>query len=141
MLGMVAVAFLSRRRVEAGRIVAVVALLVFAIDPVSLMMPGFALSFAAVVVLLWFARRYWQPRLGLRVYQLLVMQFILLFGLMPMTVFIFQRIAITAPLSRYRACVQFHDRTADSCQHAVGPGVEFSEHRIAANVGRERPWH
>jgi len=98
MLGLAAIAFLSRRRVDAGRIVAVVALLVFAVDPVSLMMPGFALSFGAVVVLLWFARRYWRPRLGLRVLQVFVMQFILLFGLMPMTVLIFQRIAITAPL-------------------------------------------
>lgn len=98
MLGLAALAFLARRRVDAGRIVAVVALLVFAVDPVSLMMPGFALSFGAVVVLLWFGCRYWQPRLGLRVLQVFVMQFILLFGLMPMTVLIFQRIAITAPL-------------------------------------------
>lgn len=98
MLGLAAIAFLGRRRADSGRIVAGVALLLFVIDPVSLLMPGFSLSFGAVVVLLWFARRYWRPRAGLRVFQLLVMQFILLLGLMPLTVLIFQRIAIAAPL-------------------------------------------
>lgn len=97
MLGLAAIAFLGRRRAEPRRIVALVALLVFVIDPVSLMMPGFSLSFAAVVALLWFARRYWRPHSGRRFYQLLVMQFILLLGLMPLTVLIFQRIAIVAP--------------------------------------------
>ncbi len=98
MLGLAAFAFVSRRRADPGRIVAVVALLLFVLDPVSLMMPGFSLSFGAVVVLLWFARRYWRPRVGLRSIQLLVMQFVLLLGLMPMTALIFQRIAIVAPL-------------------------------------------
>jgi len=98
MLGLAAVAFLGRRRADPRRIIAAVALLVFVIDPVSLMLPGFSLSFAAVVVLLWFARRYWRTCAGLRFYQLLVMQFILLLGLMPLTVLIFQRIAIAAPL-------------------------------------------
>ena len=98
MLVMAAIAFLSRRRVASGRIVAAVALLVFAVNPVSLMMPGFSLSFGAVVVLLWFSRRYWRPGPGLWVLQLIVMQFVLLLGLMPLTVLVFQRIAITAPL-------------------------------------------
>ena len=98
MLGLAAIAVLCRRPARPGRIVATVALLVFVIDPVSLMMPGFSLSFGAVVVLLWFARRFWRPRVGLRVYQLLAMQFILLLGLMPLTALIFQRIAIAAPL-------------------------------------------
>ncbi len=98
MLGLAAIAFLGRRRADPRRILATVALLVFVIDPVSLMLPGFSLSFGAVVVLLWFAHRYWRPRSGLRFFQLLVMQFILLLGLMPLTVLIFQRIAIVAPL-------------------------------------------
>jgi len=98
MLGLAAIAFLGRRRADPGRILATVALLVFVIDPVSLMMPGFSLSFGAVIALLWFARRYWRPHGGLRIFQLLIMQFILLLGLMPLTVLIFQRIAITAPL-------------------------------------------
>ena len=98
MLGLAAIAFLSRRRAASGRIVASVALLVFVLDPVSLMMPGFVLSFGAVVILLWFARSYWQPRAGLRFFQLIAMQFVLLLGLMPLTVFIFQRIAFAAPV-------------------------------------------
>ena len=98
MLGLAAVAFLGRRPADPRRILAAVALLVFVIDPVSLMLPGFSLSFGAVAVLLWFARRYWKPRPDLRFFQLLVMQFILLLGLMPLTVLIFQRIAIAAPL-------------------------------------------
>lgn len=98
MLGLAAIAFLSRRRAVPGRIVASVALLLFVLDPISLMMPGFVLSFGAVVVLLWFARSYWLPRPGLRFFQLITMQFILLLGLMPLTVFIFQRIAFAAPV-------------------------------------------
>jgi competence protein ComEC len=101
MLGLAAVAFLGGRRADPLRIIAAVALLVFVIDPVSLMLPGFSLSFGAVVVLLWFSRRYWRPCAGLRFYQLLVMQFILLLGLMPLTVLIFQRIAIAAPLVNF----------------------------------------
>ncbi len=97
MLAIAAAAFVARRPAAPARIVALVAVLAFVFDPLSLLMPGFWLSFGAVVVLLWFAQRYWQPRVGLRIFQLAILQSVLLFGLMPLSVLIFQRIAFTAP--------------------------------------------
>ena len=73
-------------------------MLVFISDPISSMTPGFSLSFGAVVALLWFARSYSRPVRGWRCRQLVAMQLVLLFGLMPLTVLIFQRIAFTAPV-------------------------------------------
>jgi predicted membrane metal-binding protein len=52
MLAVLAITFLSRRRTEPLRILASVAMLVLVLDLVSLMKPGFALLFGAVVVLL-----------------------------------------------------------------------------------------
>ncbi len=98
MLGLAGFAFLCRRRAEAGRIVAQVALLIFVIDPVSLMAPGFSLSFGAVILLLWFAKAYWRPVAGVRIAKIVGMQFVLLLGLMPLTVLTFHRVAITAPV-------------------------------------------
>ena len=98
MLGLAAFAFLMRRRANPGRIVAQVALLVFVIDPVSLMAPGFSLSFGAVALLLWSAKTFWRPATGTRFLQIAHMQLVLLFGLMPLTVLMFQRIAVTAPV-------------------------------------------
>jgi len=98
MLGLAGVAFVCRRRAEPGRIVAQVALLLFVLDPVSLMTPGFGLSFGAVALLLWFARAYWRPTAGVRFRSVASMQLVLLLGLMPLTVLTFHRIAITAPV-------------------------------------------
>lgn len=98
MLGLGAIAFLCRRRTEPARIVALVALLVFVLDPVSLMTPGFCLSFGAVVVLLWFSRGLWRTVVALRLRKVIAMQLVLLLGLMPLTVLTFHRIAITAPV-------------------------------------------
>lgn len=105
MLGLFAVAFRWRRRPDSARIVAQVALVVFVMDPVSSMTPGFSLSFGAVAVLLWFARSYRRPVSGAyylaktvaAVGQLIAMQCVLLLGLMPLTVAIFQRVALVAP--------------------------------------------
>jgi competence protein ComEC len=68
------------------------------------MTPGFNLSFSAVVVLFWLARCRQATAAGnsriLRakntVRQLFVMQVFLLFGLMPLTVFLFHRVAFLA---------------------------------------------
>ncbi len=100
MLTVVAVAITRRRTVDPLAAIALAALVVFLSDPVATMTPGFHLSFAAVLVLLWLARRReagvpaarWlrAPR------QLLVMQIFLLFGLLPLTSLIFQRFAVAA---------------------------------------------
>jgi competence protein ComEC len=78
----------------------VAAVLVFVTDPITTLTPGFHLSFAAVVLLLWLARHRvistgrWKvlnkPR------QLVVMQVFLLFGLAPLTAIIFQRLSVVA---------------------------------------------
>ncbi len=98
MLAFAALALLSRRRPQPLRIVAMVALIVFILEPTSLLLPGFGLSFTAVMVLLWFARSYTPSFKGSRLMQLLAMQVALLFGLMPLTATIFQRVALVAPV-------------------------------------------
>ena len=98
MLGLAGVAFVCRRRAEPGRIVALVAAFLFVVDPVSLMKPGFGLSFAAVILLLWLAKSYRRPTVAARFRAVVTMQFVLLLGLMPLTVLTFHRIAITAPV-------------------------------------------
>jgi len=98
MLGFVGIAFLCRRRAKPERIVALVALLVFVIDPVSVMTPGFGLSFGAVMLLLWFAKCYRRPAAIVRFRNVVGMQVVLLMGLMPLTVLTFHRVAITAPI-------------------------------------------
>jgi competence protein ComEC len=98
MLGLAGLAFLCRRRAEPARIVALVALLVYILDPLSLMTPGFCLSFGAVVTLLWFSRISWQALVALPLRKVIGMQLVLLFGLMPLTVLIFHRIALMAPV-------------------------------------------
>ena len=101
MLVLGAVAILSRRRAQPFRILAIVAVIVFVADPVSMMAPGFSLSFGAVAALLWFGRQYTRPVFGRRIRQLALMQLALLLGLMPLTVIIFQRIAFAAPLTNF----------------------------------------
>ncbi|MBT8090906.1 MAG: DNA internalization-related competence protein ComEC/Rec2 [Gammaproteobacteria bacterium] len=104
MLLVAACAIARRRNIDPFAAIAVAALGIFILDPVSTMTPGFNLSFAAVVVLLWLARirknvvatgRFLR-RAGKTVQQLFTMQVFLLFGLMPLTVILFHRIAFLA---------------------------------------------
>ncbi len=104
MLTLVTVAYLCRRRPDPVRIIALAATLVFVADPLASMAPGFSLSFAAVIVLLRYAQNYrCRPAnsplsrciAGTR--GLMAMQVALLFGLMPLTVPMFQRVTLLAP--------------------------------------------
>ena len=105
MLVLAGIAMLTRRRPAAARILAFTVLVIFVADPVASMTPGFRLSFAAVALLLAFACTYAQPCSGpvfLRrpvsvVRQLVRMQLTLLFGLAPLTILSFQRLALLAP--------------------------------------------
>ena len=87
-----------RRQVDSVMMAALAAVLVFIAEPVSTLMPGFHLSFAAVVVLLWLARRRGTiaGRVSGPVRQLVVMQVFLMFGLLPLTATIFGRFAVLA---------------------------------------------
>jgi competence protein ComEC len=111
MLMLAAVAMLSRRRPVPGRIVALAALGIFIVDPVSSMAPGFKLSFAAVILLLASAGIYarsWQGPAAIFkpvtiVRQLVRMQLLLLLGLMPLTILCFQRVTLLAPVANLMA--------------------------------------
>lgn len=100
MLAASAATVMRRRQVAAGSVLALAAIVVFVSDPIATLTPGFHLSFAAVVLLVWLARR---RDAGVRagglldpVRQLVVMQVFLMFGLLPLTAIIFQRFSLVA---------------------------------------------
>jgi len=100
MLAVVAFTLWRRRQLYPAATVALAGIVVFLTDPIATMRPGFHLSFAAVVLLLWLARRKDVVKSAWRLVdvprQLLVMQVFLLFGLMPLTALIFQRFSLAA---------------------------------------------
>lgn len=99
-----ACAVVRRRHIDPSTTVAIAAATVFILDPVATMTPGFNLSFLAVVLLLWLARRRCNPvapgnvlgRFWGALHSLFIMQVFLLLGLMPLTVLLFQRVAFLA---------------------------------------------
>jgi competence protein ComEC len=103
MLACVTGMLLLRREPSPGPVLAAAALVIAAADPVSTMAPGFRLSFAAVAILIWLAafragpvaRR---PAAVRFVGGLVSMQFALFFGLLPLTILSFDRLALPAPL-------------------------------------------
>ena len=56
---------LLRRRVSPGVLISAPCLLIFLATPIAILSPGFKLSFAAVAILLFVARRYYRPFPGL----------------------------------------------------------------------------
>ena len=105
MISLVALAVLRHRPVQAFTVIATASVLISAASPLATMAPGFKLSFLAVLVLVWMARRLVPVQSGsllsapLRASrQLGGMQVMLLFGLMPFTVLIFGHISLAAPL-------------------------------------------
>ena len=115
MLSVAAVCFLRRRQINPASTAAFAAWCVYLFDPVSAMTPGFNLSFGAVAVLLWLARRHWHTpgeyrrlaRVRRAVLQLMTMQGMLLLGLLPLTVLYFQRVAFAAPAANLLAVPVF----------------------------------
>lgn len=98
MLAVAALAALRRRLPAAGEAVAVAGAATYLANPVASMSPGFSLSFGAVLLLLWLARRrrIGPPRPGGAPARLFVVQVFLMFGLLPLTALLFQRFAILA---------------------------------------------
>jgi len=105
MIAMVTASILWRRQVRPFTAIAAAAALIVLGSPLASMAPGFKLSFSAVLVLIWLAQRYrgnaggkrmLKPFIALR--QLGSVQILLLLGLLPLTVLIFGRIALAAPL-------------------------------------------
>jgi len=101
MLLLLVLVFLCGREPRPLAILAAACFFVTALDPLATLAPGFQLSFAAVLLLLWFARRGGAPspaaRLSRGVTQLAAVQVFLLFGLMPLTVTNFGRVSFVAP--------------------------------------------
>lgn len=109
MLAAAASAVLRRRQPAAAEAVALAGAVVFLANPVASMSPGFWLSFGAVVLLLWLARRRAidAPRPSNAPLRLFVLQVFLMFGLVPLTALIFQRFAIVATPVNFMAVPVF----------------------------------
>lgn len=105
MIGLVALAVVRMRRPRPASIIALAGFVMAAAQPVNTMAPGFKLSFAAVIVLAWIARQHRVPtsrgslmrRAADAVMPLARLQVMLLLGLLPLTVLIFNRVALVAP--------------------------------------------
>jgi len=115
MIALVVVTVLKRRQLSPLLVVCAAAVAIVVLDPLATMAPGFKLSFGAVLVLIWVARRYtgitlrkpfWQTPV-LAVHSLAKLQILLLLGLLPLTVLIFDRIALVAPLINLVAVPMF----------------------------------
>jgi competence protein ComEC len=105
MITIVSVVLLNRRRARPFIVVAAASISIAAASPPATMAPGFKLSFAAVLVLIWFAIRYSGNaksgrilRVARAAKQMWSMQLMLLFGLVPLTTLIFGRVAFAAPV-------------------------------------------
>ncbi len=100
MLLIAIVSILRRRSVAPLTLLAEAAAIVFIVNPLAIMAPGFHLSFVAVLLLLWLAKFHhhrWQSggnvaKAGNALRQLWRLQVVLLFGLMPLTIALFQRV-------------------------------------------------
>jgi competence protein ComEC len=108
MIGLAAIALAVARPVRAFRVLAVTSSVVAICDPLATLSPGFVLSFLAVLLLIWLARQRppahdRQNRLA----QLLRVQLALLLGLLPATVVLFGRFAVTAPIANLIAVPVF----------------------------------
>ena len=114
MLMLAGIALLRMRRPDMPAIISSACLAIAVADPLSTMAPGFVLSFVAVAILIWVGRRR---------ASLVTLQFMLLFGLLPLTVILFDRISFAAlPVNLLAcpvyACVTVRIRTA----HRAGSG-------------------
>lgn len=106
MLSLVLVITLRRRPLAPTRILALTCIVMTMADPLSILTPGFQLSFAAVAILLWLARlhrsthidRTLRHRLQRAAGKLVPLQIALLLGLMPLTATLFGRVSWLSPL-------------------------------------------
>ncbi len=125
-----AAAVLYRRKLNGAALLAIPCLVLFFVDPVSIHAPGFKLSFAAVAILLWTLQSHFhQPPLragpwlnnpgatkaigNLR--RLGTLQIALLAGLFPLTVLIFGRFSLIAPLMNLLVLPLFNFITVPFC--------------------------
>jgi competence protein ComEC len=120
-----AAAVLFRRKLDAATLLAIPCLILLFVDPVSIHAPGFKLSFAAVAVLFWSLQSHFHqsPLRGGRLVtkafgnlrRLGVLQIALLTGLFPLTVLIFGRFSMIAPLMNMLVLPIFNFITVPFC--------------------------
>jgi competence protein ComEC len=108
MILLAGLALLRRRRPQPATILSAAALALALADPLATMAAGFKLSFAAVAVLLWQAKRHVPARgpiaaLG----QLATLQVLLLLGLLPLVGALFARVPLAAPVTNLVAVPVF----------------------------------
>ena len=84
---------LRRRQLHASLVLSATCFAVVLFNPLATMQPGFKLSFAAVIALLWMAKM--RPT-GSAVMRVVAMQLILMMGLAALTALLFHRIALYA---------------------------------------------
>ena len=122
---LVATAVILRRQVMPPHILGLVSLLVLLSDPLTIYAPGFVLSFLAVALLLWSSLSFdrvdesmgrWHPtRVIASVRMLSRLQAVLLFGLMPLTIALFGRVSLLAPLTNMLVVPVFNLLTVPAC--------------------------
>ena len=120
-----AAAVLLRRKPDIATLLSIPCLVLFFADPVSIHAPGFKLSFAAVAILLWSLQRHVRycplpggplVRNALRnLCRLGTLQIVLLTGLFPLTVLIFGRFSVVAPLMNLLVLPIFNFVTVPFC--------------------------
>ena len=105
MLAVAMGAVLLRRRAKPSQLLAVALLLVLLFDPFAVMAPGFWLSYAAVAVIIYVvydAGATWAlwRKLG-------YLQFAIAIGMVPLTLWLFQRVSLIAPFANLVAVPTF----------------------------------
>ncbi len=107
MLGVAMGAVLLRRRIPLGQLLAIALLLVLLFDPFAVMAPGFWLSYAAVAVIIYVmdggdknAGRWRWRKWG-------YLQWAIAVGMLPLMLWLFQRVSIVAPLANVLAVPVF----------------------------------
>lgn len=129
------VVVLRERQLQSHSLVLGAAVLITVANPLSTMTPGFKLSFAAVILLLWMGQQS-QPAgrvAGMR--QLASMQLLLLLGLLPMTVLIFDRVALLAPFVNFVAVPLFSVVTVPATLVAAAGGSDVFLQIAATSIG------
>jgi competence protein ComEC len=135
-----ALAVLLRRKLNVGALLGIPCAIMFFADPISIHAPGFKLSFAAVGILFWLLQGYsHQPPLrggplitksvG-NIRRLGALQIALLTGLFPLTVLIFGRVSVIAPIMNLLVLPLFNFITVPFCLIGMifdGPTQAFGD--------------
>jgi len=151
MIGLSTLVVAGNRQLRPFTIVACACLVVSFLAPLATLEPGFKLSFAAVLLLIWFARRL-RPGAGnvarpvKAVLLLASVQIALLIGLLPLTALLFGRVALAAPVVNLIAVPVFSLATVPLTLCGLlldGPLAPIGDHSLtlaAASLGLVEWW-